>query len=118
LPDICVAPADQTVKAIVSPTLPQAKVNKCLIALVAKKLVTKTSIGVRIPVVLYDLADLDRERRSTYGRPDAKATLVLSALPRGIPVPDVMLCGHLDPEYGPASQLEQFEKGCADHVTL
>jgi len=29
-----------------TPDLPQPKVNKCLIALVAKKLVTKTSTGV------------------------------------------------------------------------
>ena len=89
-----------------------------MIALVAKKLVTKTSIGVRILVVLYDLADLDRERRSTSGRSDAKAALVLTALPRAIPVVNVMQCGHFDLNYDPASQLEQIEKGCADRVTL
>ena len=38
--------ADRLVKAFVTPTLPQAKVNKCLIALVAKKLVIKSSVGV------------------------------------------------------------------------
>jgi hypothetical protein len=38
--------ADYLVKAFVTPTLPQAKVNKCLIALVAKKLVIKSSVGV------------------------------------------------------------------------
>jgi hypothetical protein len=38
--------AEYLVKAFVTPTLPQAKVNKCLIALVAKKLVIKSSVGV------------------------------------------------------------------------
>jgi hypothetical protein len=38
--------ADYPVKAFITPTLPQAKANKCLIALVGKKLVTKSSVGV------------------------------------------------------------------------
>ena len=33
---------------IMKPTLPQAKVNKCLIALVSSKVVTKAQVGVSI----------------------------------------------------------------------
>ena len=45
---------DLPVNDIIKPMLPQAKVNKCLIALVSSKVVTKAQVGVSIisvPVV-------------------------------------------------------------------
>ena len=39
---------DLPVNDIIKPMLPQAKVNKCLIALVSSKAVTKAQIGVSI----------------------------------------------------------------------
>jgi hypothetical protein len=60
--------ADTPVKALVSAQLPQPKVNKCLIALVGKKIVSKTSIGVSQAASgeIY-VADCERVRRSTCG---------------------------------------------------
>jgi hypothetical protein len=60
--------AETSVKALVSAQLPQPKVNKCLIALVGKKIVSKTSIGVSRAASseIYE-AYCGRVRRSTCG---------------------------------------------------
>jgi len=63
----------------VKPTLPQAKANKCLIALVAKKLVTKSSVGVSGVRSNQIQADIKRERHSTFGPREESAAQLPSA---------------------------------------